>query len=156
MRTPVCLCARPRLCTEWRARCTPARPAHPGRPPRLCRHRTDAIAPQDFSTIRKRIDAGIVVTADALQVDLDLVFSNAMLYNGVGSDYYKMAQSLQEHARAEFAKMRTDSANSGACAWAAVCARGREAGRAIGASERAGRRTRGAWGAGRAHSPRAR
>lgn len=47
-----------------------------------------------------------------LRADLSLVFSNAMLYNAKGSDYYKMAESLQSHARQEVERLLAETANA--------------------------------------------
>mmetsp|Transcript_15445 Transcript_15445/g.39181 ORF Transcript_15445/g.39181 Transcript_15445/m.39181 type:complete len:321 (+) Transcript_15445:3-965(+) len=68
--------------------------------------------PMDFSTIRKRVECGQVSSLTELRGDLSLVFSNAMLYNAKGSDYYKMAESLAEHTRTEFERLLAETANA--------------------------------------------
>jgi len=78
--------------------------------------------PMDFATLRKRIETGAVTSVDQLargrcphgvlccrvtcrpppvQVhDLNLIFDNAIAYNGEDSDYSKMAQTLKDTVRA--------------------------------------------------------
>jgi hypothetical protein len=57
----------------------------------------------DFATLKKRVEAGAVVDVNALVADLNLIFDNAMTYNGKGSDYYEMANQLKEVVRAQHA-----------------------------------------------------
>ncbi|KAG8461880.1 hypothetical protein KFE25_013899 [Diacronema lutheri] len=68
--------------------------------------------PMDFSTIRKRIEAGQVSTLGSLRDDLALVFSNAQLYNSTASDYSKMAASLQQHAALEMQRLLAETASA--------------------------------------------
>ena len=49
----------------------------------------------DFATLKRRIETGAVTEVGALVTDLSLIFDNAMVYNGKGTDYYRMAQTLK-------------------------------------------------------------
>ena len=55
----------------------------------------------DFTTLKRRIETGAVTDVPALVTDLTLIFENAMLYNGKGSDYYRMANTLKEIVRVQ-------------------------------------------------------
>lgn len=57
--------------------------------------------PMDFTTLKRRIETGAVVDVTTLVTDLNLIFDNAMVYNGKGTDYYKMAQTLKDAVRAQ-------------------------------------------------------
>ena len=50
----------------------------------------------DFSTLKRRVETGQVNDVNALVQDLNLIFDNAMKYNGEGTDYYKMAVTLRD------------------------------------------------------------
>jgi len=63
--------------------------------------------PMDFSTLRKRIEAGLVPDVGALVAGLNLIFSNAMLYNAKGSDYHKMALTLRDVVKQQHGLYRT-------------------------------------------------
>ena len=52
--------------------------------------------PMDFMTLKKRIETGVVTDVPDLVADLTLIFDNAMTYNGKGTDYYQMAETLKE------------------------------------------------------------
>ena len=52
--------------------------------------------PIDLGTVRSRMERGHYATLKALRADVELVFSNAMLYNGKVSPYHKFAKSLLE------------------------------------------------------------
>lgn len=52
--------------------------------------------PMDLSTLRKRVDSGVVAEVAALVDDLTLIFQNAMQYNDKDSDYHKMADTLRK------------------------------------------------------------
>ena len=47
------------------------------------------------ATLKKRVETGQVADIHGLVDDLNLIFDNAMKYNGEGSDYYKMASTLK-------------------------------------------------------------
>lgn len=79
---------------------------------RACCPAAACLSPQDFATIRKRVELGYVRSLDELRADLQLVFSNAMVYNAKGSDYFKMSESLQEHARLEFERLLAEAVNA--------------------------------------------
>jgi len=53
----------------------------------------------DFTTLKRRVESGVVSDVDALVADLNLIFDNAMVYNGKGTDYYRMASTLKECVR---------------------------------------------------------
>ena len=53
----------------------------------------------DFTTLKRRVESGQVGDVDALVIDLNLIFDNAMVYNGKGTDYYRMASTLKECVR---------------------------------------------------------
>ena len=55
----------------------------------------------DFTTLKRRIETGVVIDVPALVADLVLIFDNAMLYNGKGTDYYRMAQTLKDCVKAQ-------------------------------------------------------
>ena len=55
--------------------------------------------PMDFATLKKRIETGAVADVPQLVHDLELVCDNCMTYNGKGTDYYRMAQTLKEIVR---------------------------------------------------------
>ena len=57
--------------------------------------------PMDFTTLKRRIETGAVIDVPALTADLVLIFENAMLYNGKGTDYYRMAGTLKEAVKAQ-------------------------------------------------------
>ena len=59
--------------------------------------------PMDFATLKQRIVAGDVQEAALLVSDLNLIFDNAMVYNGKGTDYYRMAHTLKEIVRVQHA-----------------------------------------------------
>jgi len=69
--------------------------------------------PMDFATLKRRVETGQVADINALVEDLDLIFDNAMKYNGEGTDYYKMAATLKTivaYQKAQYLKVRGDSA----------------------------------------------
>ena len=49
----------------------------------------------DFFTLRKRIEAGSVLSVASLVADLNLIFDNAMTYNAKGSAFHQMATTLK-------------------------------------------------------------
>ena len=51
--------------------------------------------PMDFATLKRRVETGAVADVGALVSDLNLIFDNAMTYNGEGTDYYQMAETLK-------------------------------------------------------------
>ena len=53
----------------------------------------------DFTTLKRRVESGAVSDVDSLVSDLNLIFDNAMIYNGKGTDYYRMAQTLKDVVR---------------------------------------------------------
>ena len=53
----------------------------------------------DFTTLKRRIETAAVTDVSAMVNDLNLIFDNAMVYNGKGTDYYRMAQTLKEIVR---------------------------------------------------------
>lgn len=55
----------------------------------------------DFTTLKRRIETGAVVEVNPLVTDLNLIFDNAMVYNGKGTDYYRMAQTLKDIVRVQ-------------------------------------------------------
>lgn len=67
--------------------------------------------PMDFMTLKRRIEQGIVNDMEAFVADLSLIFDNAMKYNGEGTDFYKMAHTLQEivkHQHALYTQWRAE------------------------------------------------
>jgi len=52
--------------------------------------------PMDFATLKRRVETGQVSDVSTLVNDLNLIFDNAMKYNGEGTDYYKMAMTLKD------------------------------------------------------------
>jgi len=69
--------------------------------------------PMDFTTLKRRVETGQVAEIHGLVDDLNLIFDNAMVYNGEGTDYYKMASTLKAivaNQKAVFIKARGDSA----------------------------------------------
>ena len=58
-------------------------------------YKTIVSNPMDFSTLKRRVETGAVSDVAALVADLNLIFENAMAYNGAGTDYYKMADTLK-------------------------------------------------------------
>lgn len=68
----------------------------------LVEHRRDVIAnPMDFTTLKRRIEQGAVGDMDAFMADLNLIFDNAMKYNGEGTDFYHWANTLKRAAAAQ-------------------------------------------------------
>ncbi|KOO20874.1 transcription factor gte6, partial [Chrysochromulina tobinii] len=68
--------------------------------------------PMDFATLKRRVETGQVADLHALCDDLNLIFENAMKYNGEGTDYYKMASTLRSivaNQKAQYLKLRGDS-----------------------------------------------
>ena len=66
---------------------------------------TDAIAPgyseyikspMDFSTMKKKLDAGKYTTLDIFDYDIKVIFDNCIIYNGADSVYGKLAHSLYQ------------------------------------------------------------
>jgi hypothetical protein len=55
----------------------------------------------DFTTLKRRIETGAVLDIAALVSDLNLIFENATVYNGKGTDYYRMAQTLKDITRVQ-------------------------------------------------------
>ena len=61
----------------------------------LADHRDVISHPMDFFTLRKRIEAGSVLSVASLVADLNLIFDNAMTYNAKGSAFHQMATTLK-------------------------------------------------------------
>ena len=62
----------------------------------------DVIAnPMDFTTLKRRIEQGAVCDMDSFMADLNLIFDNAMKYNGEGTDFYQMANTLKRAIAAQ-------------------------------------------------------
>jgi len=59
-------------------------------------YKTVITNPMDFATLKKKIETGGVTDVPALVADLNLIFDNAMTYNGKGTDYYQMSATLKE------------------------------------------------------------
>lgn len=55
----------------------------------------------DFTTLKRRIEQGAVGDMDAFMADLNLIFDNAMKYNGEGTDFYHWANTLKQAAAAQ-------------------------------------------------------
>eukprot|EP01018_Ginkgo_biloba_P031539 Gb_16964 [translate_table: standard] len=64
--------------------------------------------PMDFSTIRSNLERGVYDNLEDFERDVLLVGSNAMQYNQPKTVYYKQGRSMQELARKEFQKLRSD------------------------------------------------
>ena len=74
--------------------------------------------PMDFATLKKKIETGGITDLPALVSDLFLIFDNAMLYNGKGSDYYRMAGTLKEivrHQQTVYDQWRAEHGGSLGC-----------------------------------------
>eukprot|EP00002_Diphylleia_rotans_P002559 TRINITY_DN11604_c0_g1_i1.p1 TRINITY_DN11604_c0_g1~~TRINITY_DN11604_c0_g1_i1.p1 ORF type:complete len:635 (-),score=99.85 TRINITY_DN11604_c0_g1_i1:179-2083(-) len=56
--------------------------------------------PMDFSTMKKKLDAGLYDSITAAKGDVDLICNNATTYNASKSRYAVMARSLQKYANA--------------------------------------------------------
>jgi hypothetical protein len=52
--------------------------------------------PMDLGTIKKRLENGCYHSLEAFQVDVNLTFENAMLYNPEGSVVYNMAKEMKD------------------------------------------------------------
>ncbi|GLT58825.1 hypothetical protein SLA2020_316880 [Shorea laevis] len=73
----------------------------------------DIIAnPMDFSTVRKKLDAGAYTTLEQFEKDVFLICSNAMQYNAPDTIYFRQARSIQELAKKDFENLRQDSDDS--------------------------------------------
>ena len=55
----------------------------------------------DFMTLKRRIEQGVVGDMDAFVEELNLIFDNAMKYNGEGTDFYLWANTLKRAAAAQ-------------------------------------------------------
>mgnify|MGYP001371532568 CR=1 FL=1 len=104
--------------------------------------------PMDLGTLKKRVEAGDVADVAALVADLTLTFSNAMAYNLRGSDYHKMAAELKQITARQHAAYKSwylGLADPSPClpkleGAAAASGATEEAGEALPAVERAGRK----------------
>jgi len=81
--------------------------------------------PMDFLTLKKRVETGLVEDIDAMVNELNLIFDNAMQYNGEGTDYYKMAATLKDlvaRQKVIYVKWRAEKGGVGDKPVAAVAA----------------------------------
>ncbi|KAJ0247731.1 Uncharacterized protein HA466_0161510 [Hirschfeldia incana] len=65
--------------------------------------------PMDFSTLRKKLDAGAYASLEQFEGDVFLICSNAMEYNSSDTVYYRQARAIQELAKKDFENLRRDS-----------------------------------------------
>jgi hypothetical protein len=68
--------------------------------------------PMDLGTVRTRLKKGHYKTLFQVAEDVRLVWSNCMTYNADGSDFYKLADSLQKKWDEKYAKLLQDCQQS--------------------------------------------
>ncbi|PKI68772.1 bromodomain-containing protein DDB_G0280777-like isoform X2 [Punica granatum] len=66
--------------------------------------------PMDFATISAKLSRGEYTWLEDFEHDVFLVFSNAMLFNGSYTIYYRQARAIREVAQKLFAALRADAA----------------------------------------------
>ncbi|EED87257.1 predicted protein, partial [Thalassiosira pseudonana CCMP1335] len=52
--------------------------------------------PMDLGTVKKRLENGLYRSINEVEVDINLTFDNAMLYNPEGSVVWSMAKELKD------------------------------------------------------------
>ena len=62
--------------------------------------------PMDLTIIRKRLDGNMYREISTFEVDVELVFTNAMLYNEEGTDVYEVAKEMLDKFRGEAKEMK--------------------------------------------------
>ncbi|KAJ3180757.1 nuA3 HAT complex component nto1 [Geranomyces variabilis] len=63
--------------------------------------------PMDFSTIARKVDNYEYRDVDKFDADVDLIWTNCMIYNKSDTEYYKAASRYQKRAKALIAELRT-------------------------------------------------
>jgi hypothetical protein len=62
--------------------------------------------PMDLTIIRKRLDGNMYREISTFEADVELVFTNAMLYNEEGTDVYEVAKEMLDKFRGEAKEMK--------------------------------------------------
>ena len=68
----------------------------------------------DLGTIKRKLERGHYATAHQVAEDVRLVWTNCMTYNADGSDFYKLADSLQKKWDDKYTKVLQDCASANA------------------------------------------
>jgi E1A/CREB-binding protein len=63
--------------------------------------------PMDLGTVKKRLENGLYRSINEVEVDINLTFDNAMLYNPEGSVVWSMAKELKDKFVDDFAVLMT-------------------------------------------------
>ncbi|GMF05387.1 unnamed protein product [[Candida] boidinii] len=56
-------------------------------------------SPQDLKTIQREVKQGKITTFGELEFRLQLMFSNAVMYNDIKADTYKLTIEMMEEAK---------------------------------------------------------